>query len=85
MGGDQDLGPRFLSLIWVEGCIATVVVATRFYARYVYAKRTAWDDWMMLMTLVGVLTLDGPHRTPLILSLPRLSAIHTRSSGQSMP
>ena len=54
-GGDQDLGPRFLSLIWVEGCFATVIVAMRFYARYVYAKRFAWDDWMMLITLVGTI------------------------------
>ena len=61
-GGDQDLGPRFLSLVWVEGCIATVIVALRFYTRYVYAKRTAWDDWMMFITLVRVQELNTPCR-----------------------
>ena len=59
VGGDQDLGPRFLSLVWVEGCLATVIVALRFYARYVYARRIAWDDWVMFMTLVGVFTIQG--------------------------
>ena len=56
-GGDQDSGPQFLSLVWVEGSLATVIVAMRFYARYVYAKRVAWDDWMMLVTLVGTLAV----------------------------
>lgn len=51
-GGDQDLGPAVMAVLWTETAIAILAVAARFAGRWL-VHRTGWDDWLMLLTLVG--------------------------------
>ena len=50
-GGDVDRGPAMLGIFWTETALSIVIVASRFYSRYVI-KGIGSDDWAMLSTLV---------------------------------
>lgn len=42
-----------LGVLWTETGLATLFTITRFYARFAVEPRAGWDDWAMLLALVG--------------------------------
>lgn len=51
----QDLGWQALAPTVVCVVVATFVVASRWYARCKLARCVGLDDWMILISLVGVI------------------------------
>ena len=47
-----DRGPSIVVTYWILTGIATIVVGLRFYVRYTI-KSIGYDDWWMLVALVG--------------------------------
>ena len=47
----EDRGKAVIAIFWVQTSLAIVVVAMRFWARYII-KNFGTDDWLMLFTLV---------------------------------
>lgn len=53
---NDNRGPAAVTVFWTLSGIAAVVVAARFYARWMIKSIRA-DDWMMLFSLVCILQL----------------------------
>jgi hypothetical protein len=51
-GGDVDRGRTASIIVMVQISVAVLIVAARFYARYMI-KNLGKDDWCMLFTLVS--------------------------------
>jgi len=49
--GDRTRGPQLLAIYGVQGILSIIVVALRFYVRYV-KRIIGLEDWAMLAALV---------------------------------
>ena len=52
-GIGQDKAVLLLGVAWTECAISFVFVTSRFYCRKKITKNIWWDDWFILITLVG--------------------------------
>ena len=52
-GRDVSLGPRVNALNWTLCGIALLIVCARIYTRIRIVRKTGWDDWVMVLAMVG--------------------------------
>lgn len=50
-GGNQNLGPAVMAVVWTEISICTIAVGLRFWSRRII-RNIGWDDWLMLLSQV---------------------------------
>lgn len=55
MGTYPNRPAVLLGVLWTETGLATLFTITRLYARFAVEPRAGWDDWTMLIALVGPL------------------------------
>ncbi|KAJ2995402.1 hypothetical protein NUW58_g1279 [Xylaria curta] len=52
---DESLVPNLEVVQWLLASVSIIVVSLRFYTRAVIVRHVAWDDWVMLLSLVIML------------------------------
>lgn len=50
----EDLGPTLNAVGWTEAAIATILVGIRLFVRTKIVKHLGWDDYLMVLALVGL-------------------------------
>lgn len=53
-GGDHNKGPALAAVNMVTFCVAVVIVAARVLYRSLKIKQTSWDDYTIVLALVGL-------------------------------
>lgn len=55
-------GLVLLLALWVQGGLATLFVAARFWTRTMIDPNLGWDDWTMLIALVSQFFTIAKHK-----------------------
>ncbi|PYH73051.1 uncharacterized protein BO88DRAFT_176241 [Aspergillus vadensis CBS 113365] len=49
----DDKGPQITAVSWSFGSVAIIVVAIRLYTRLILTRKAGWDDFFIVLSLVG--------------------------------
>lgn len=55
---NENLGPALELISWLFAAIAIIVVSFRYYVRTKITRIAGIDDWLILLTLVSVLSFS---------------------------
>jgi hypothetical protein len=70
MGKPADYAPILNSVMWLQVGIATLFIALRLYTRYFIIRCLGWDDLVMVINLVRLLSpLFQRHAVELIVTV----------------
>lgn len=56
MAKPEDFGPVLNGVMWFQVIISSIFIALRIYTRYYIIRNLGWDDLMMVVNLVSLLS-----------------------------
>ncbi|GLA52313.1 hypothetical protein AnigIFM63604_009162 [Aspergillus niger] len=58
-----DKGPQITAVSWSFGGVAIIVVTIRLYTRLILTRKTGWDDFFIVLSLLSAIVCSGLAQT----------------------